>query len=114
MVTEGIVLGHLILARGIKVNKAKVDIISPLSNPASMQEVQSFLSHAELQQDFPTSVQVAIEGCGLCIRLALRGRFPRAKEKTHIRAHPPSIELGVSIRAYVRPSNSALGAILGQ
>ncbi|RDX82890.1 Retrovirus-related Pol polyprotein from transposon 17.6, partial [Mucuna pruriens] len=38
MVTKGIVLGHLILARGIKVDKAKVDVISSLSNPTSMWE----------------------------------------------------------------------------
>ncbi|RDY11575.1 Retrovirus-related Pol polyprotein, partial [Mucuna pruriens] len=45
MVTDGIVLGHLILARGIKVDKAKVDVISSLSNPASMRKVRSFLGH---------------------------------------------------------------------
>ncbi|RDX84708.1 Retrovirus-related Pol polyprotein from transposon 17.6, partial [Mucuna pruriens] len=34
MVTEGIVLGHLVSNKGIKVDKAKIDIISFLSHPA--------------------------------------------------------------------------------
>ncbi|RDX91840.1 Retrovirus-related Pol polyprotein, partial [Mucuna pruriens] len=46
MVTEGIVLGHLVSNRGIEVDKAKIDIITSLPNPASMREVRSFLRHA--------------------------------------------------------------------
>ncbi|RDY01988.1 Retrovirus-related Pol polyprotein from transposon opus, partial [Mucuna pruriens] len=63
MVIEGIVLGHLVLARGIKVDKAKVDIISSLSNPASMREV----IHQGFQQDRSAFVQATIEGHGLCV-----------------------------------------------
>ncbi|RDY12264.1 hypothetical protein CR513_02964, partial [Mucuna pruriens] len=48
MITEGIVLGHLVSSRGIKVDKAKVDIISSLSYPAFVREVHSFL---DLQKD---------------------------------------------------------------
>ncbi|RDY02056.1 Retrovirus-related Pol polyprotein, partial [Mucuna pruriens] len=36
MVTKGIIMGHLVLARGIKVDKAKIDVISSLPNPASV------------------------------------------------------------------------------
>ncbi|RDX94695.1 Retrovirus-related Pol polyprotein, partial [Mucuna pruriens] len=35
MVTEGIVLGHLVSNRGIEVDKSKIDIITSLPNPAS-------------------------------------------------------------------------------
>ncbi|RDX79236.1 Retrovirus-related Pol polyprotein from transposon opus, partial [Mucuna pruriens] len=38
MVTKGIVLGHLVSNRGIKVDKAKIGIMSSLSHPASMRE----------------------------------------------------------------------------
>ncbi|RDX87913.1 Retrovirus-related Pol polyprotein from transposon opus, partial [Mucuna pruriens] len=41
MVTEGIVLGHLVSNRGIKVDKSKIDIITSLPNPASMQEAST-------------------------------------------------------------------------
>ncbi|RDX97479.1 Retrovirus-related Pol polyprotein from transposon 17.6, partial [Mucuna pruriens] len=46
MVTKGIFLGNLVFTRGIEVDKAKIDVISSLPNPASMQEVRSFLGHA--------------------------------------------------------------------
>ncbi|RDY13832.1 Retrovirus-related Pol polyprotein, partial [Mucuna pruriens] len=35
MVTEGIVLGHLVSNRGIEVDKAKIDVITSLPNPTS-------------------------------------------------------------------------------
>ncbi|RDY00061.1 Retrovirus-related Pol polyprotein from transposon 17.6, partial [Mucuna pruriens] len=43
LVTEGIVLGHLVSNRGIEVDKSKIDIITSLPNPASVWEVRSFL-----------------------------------------------------------------------
>ncbi|RDY09179.1 Retrovirus-related Pol polyprotein, partial [Mucuna pruriens] len=54
MVTEGIVLGHLVSNRGIEVDKSKIDIITSLPNPTSM-----FLQkiHQELQQTCPATVQ---------------------------------------------------------
>ncbi|RDY02422.1 Retrovirus-related Pol polyprotein, partial [Mucuna pruriens] len=42
MVTEGIVLGHLVSSRGIEVDKAKINIITSLPNPASMREVRFY------------------------------------------------------------------------
>ncbi|RDX94231.1 Retrovirus-related Pol polyprotein from transposon 17.6, partial [Mucuna pruriens] len=91
MVTEEIVLGHL-SSRGIEVDKAKVDIITSLPNPAFVQEVCSFLGHA----DCPALVQAALERCGLRLRPALHGGFPGAKE------------------AICDTSNLTLRAILGQ
>ncbi|RDX84807.1 Retrovirus-related Pol polyprotein from transposon 17.6, partial [Mucuna pruriens] len=52
MVTEGIVLGHLMSSRGIEVDKAKVDIITSLPNPAFLQEVRLFLGHAGFYRCF--------------------------------------------------------------
>ncbi|RDX73053.1 Retrovirus-related Pol polyprotein from transposon 17.6, partial [Mucuna pruriens] len=48
MVTEGIVLGHLVSNRGIEVDKSKIDIITSLPNPTSVREVRSFLGHNRL------------------------------------------------------------------
>ncbi|RDY02573.1 Retrovirus-related Pol polyprotein from transposon opus, partial [Mucuna pruriens] len=107
MVTKGIVLGHLISTRGIKVDKAKIDVMSSVSNPASIREVRSFLGHAihqGFQQDRPTSVQASIERHGLCVRSALCGHISRAKEKTHDHAHPPSTKLGASVQLRIRSS----------
>ncbi|RDX84522.1 Retrovirus-related Pol polyprotein, partial [Mucuna pruriens] len=52
MVSEGIVLGHLVSNRGIEVDKAKIDIITSLPNPASVREVRSFLGHAGFYRRF--------------------------------------------------------------
>ncbi|RDX83793.1 Retrovirus-related Pol polyprotein, partial [Mucuna pruriens] len=42
MVTEGIVLGHLVSNRGIEVDKGKIDVITSLPNPASVREDMEF------------------------------------------------------------------------
>ena len=46
MVTEGIVLGHVVSKEGIQVDKAKIELISKLPSPKTVKEVRSFLGHA--------------------------------------------------------------------
>ena len=46
MVQEGIVLGHWISARGIEVNKAKIEVIEKLLPPSSIKGIRSFFGHA--------------------------------------------------------------------
>ena len=46
MVKEGIVLGHWIFARGIEINKAKIEEIEKLPPPSSIKGIRSFLGHA--------------------------------------------------------------------
>jgi len=45
MVREGIVLGHLVLERGIEVDKAKIKVIKQLPPPVNIKGIQSFLGH---------------------------------------------------------------------
>ncbi|RDY11982.1 Retrovirus-related Pol polyprotein from transposon 17.6, partial [Mucuna pruriens] len=52
MVIEGIVLGYLVSNRGIKVDKAKIDIITSLPKPTSVLEICSFLGHARFYRRF--------------------------------------------------------------
>jgi hypothetical protein len=52
MVEQGIVLGHLVLARGIEVDKAKVDVIAKLPPPINVKGVRSFLGHAGFYRRF--------------------------------------------------------------
>ncbi|GKD48577.1 reverse transcriptase domain-containing protein [Tanacetum coccineum] len=52
MVKEGIVLGHKISKSGIKVDRAKVDVIAKLPHPTSVKGVQSFLGHAGFYRRF--------------------------------------------------------------
>nr|GEZ53405.1 DNA-directed DNA polymerase [Tanacetum cinerariifolium] len=52
MVKEGIVLGHKISKQGIKVDKAKVDVISKLPHPKTIKGIRSFLGHAGFYRRF--------------------------------------------------------------
>jgi hypothetical protein len=52
MVEQGIVLGHLVSARGIEVDKAKVDVIAKLPPPINVKGVRSFLGHAGFYMRF--------------------------------------------------------------
>nr|GFA27074.1 reverse transcriptase domain-containing protein [Tanacetum cinerariifolium] len=52
MVKEGIVLCHKISKNMIKVNKAKVDVISKLPHPTTVKCIRSFLGHAGFYQRF--------------------------------------------------------------
>ena len=46
MVTQGIVLGHVMSKEGIEVDKAIVELISNLPTPKCVKDIQSFLGHA--------------------------------------------------------------------
>ena len=50
--TEGIVLGHHLSSKGIKVDPAKIDVIVKLSPPKTQKEVRSFLGHAGYYRRF--------------------------------------------------------------
>ncbi|XP_062028336.1 uncharacterized protein LOC133744212 [Rosa rugosa] len=52
MVTQGIVLGHIVSSRGIEVDKAKFDLVHYLPSPTSVREVRSFLGHAGFYRRF--------------------------------------------------------------
>ena len=52
MVTKGIVLGHVISADGIQVDKAKIDIISSIPVPKTIKDIRSFLGHTGFYRRF--------------------------------------------------------------
>jgi hypothetical protein len=52
MVEHGIVLGHIISSKGVKVDKSKIDVISSLPYPTCVREVRSFLGHAGFYRRF--------------------------------------------------------------
>ena len=52
MVQHGIVLGHEISRKGIKVDKAKVEIIAKLLIPRCVKDIRSFLGHAGFYRRF--------------------------------------------------------------
>jgi len=52
MVRQGIVLGHEISRRGIKVDKAKIKVIAKLPLPKCIKDIRSFLGHAGFYRRF--------------------------------------------------------------
>ena len=52
MVLEGIVLGHIMSVRGIKVDRAKVKLISKVPPPNSIKLIRSFLGHVGFYRRF--------------------------------------------------------------
>ncbi|KAJ9544205.1 hypothetical protein OSB04_023912 [Centaurea solstitialis] len=52
MVTEGVVLGHIVSNRGIEVDRAKIAVIEGLPPPTNVKGVRSFLGHAGFYRRF--------------------------------------------------------------
>ena len=52
MVSQGIVLGHIISEKGIEVDKEKIDLISKLPSPTNIKTVRQFLGHAGFYRTF--------------------------------------------------------------
>ena len=52
MVTQGIVLGHIVSKNVTKVDKAKVELISNLPTPKCVRDIRSFLGHAGFYRRF--------------------------------------------------------------
>ena len=52
MVTQGIVLGHIVSRDRIEVDKAKVEFISNLPTPKCVKDIRSFLGHAGFYRRF--------------------------------------------------------------
>jgi hypothetical protein len=52
MVTNSIVLGHIVLSTGIEVDKSKIELIVNLPTPKSVKDVRSFLGHVGFYKRF--------------------------------------------------------------
>ena len=52
MVTQGLVLGHIVSSKGIEVDKAKVELIQHLPIPKCVKDIRSFLGHAGFYRRF--------------------------------------------------------------
>lgn len=52
MVDKGIILGHIVSAKGLEMDPAKIDIIKTLPYPTNVREVRSFLGHAGFYRRF--------------------------------------------------------------
>ena len=66
MVQEGILLGHKIPVRGIKVDKLKVDVIDKLPPPINKKGVRSFLGQVGFTSDSSKISQKSSNHSAIC------------------------------------------------
>ena len=52
MITNDIVLGHVVSSKGIEVDKSKIELISNLPTPKYVKDVRSFLGHVGFYKRF--------------------------------------------------------------
>ncbi|RDY01342.1 Retrovirus-related Pol polyprotein from transposon 17.6, partial [Mucuna pruriens] len=122
MVAEGIVLSHLVSSRGIEVDKAKIEIITSLPNPASVREVRSLLGHAGFYRRFIKNFSKTALPLSKLLQKDVEFVFDKEciqafeELKTRLTSTPilqaPNWELPFELM--YDASNSALGAILSQ
>ena len=67
MVEHGVVLGHVVFANGLEVNKAKVKIIQSLPYPRTIREVKSFLGHVDFIVDLSKTFLKLLLLCVICL-----------------------------------------------
>ncbi|RDY02042.1 Retrovirus-related Pol polyprotein, partial [Mucuna pruriens] len=122
MVTEGIVLGHLVSNKGIEVDKAKINIITSLPNPASVWEVRSFLGHAGFYKRFIKDFSILALPMSKLLQKDVNFNFDQPcieafqELKNKLTSAPilQAPDWGLPFELMCDASNSALGAVLGQ
>ena len=122
MVTHGIVLGHIVLAKGIEVDKSKIELISNLPTPKCVKDVRSFLGHAGFYRWFIKDFSfISRPLCSLLSKDApfeLMGACEAAFSKLKIMLTSPPIMLppdwSLLFELMCDASDYAIGAVLGQ
>jgi hypothetical protein len=121
MVTNGIVLGHIVSSKGIEVDKSKIELIANLSTPKSVKDVKSFLGHAGFYRRFIKDFSVISKP--LCNLLTKENVFEWSEQceeafvklknlLTSAPVQPPDWSLPFEIMCDA--SDYAVGAVLGQ
>ena len=122
MVTQGIVLGHIVSKNGIEVDKAKVELISNLPTPMYVRDIRSILGHAGFYRRFIKDFSAITRPlCTLLVKdvpfawsQACEDTF--AKLKTMLVSPPimQSPNWNLPFEIMCDASDYAIGAVLGQ
>jgi len=78
MVTNDIVLGHIVSSKGIEVDKSKIKLIANLPTPKSIKDVRSFLIHTGFYRKFIKDFSVISKP--LCNLLTKKNVFEWTKQ----------------------------------
>ncbi|CAN6687821.1 unnamed protein product [Malus baccata var. baccata] len=122
MVKQGIVLGHIVSAKGIEVDKSKIDLVRYLPSPTSVREVRSFLGHAGFYRRFIKDFSKISQPLCRLLQKDVTFKFDDECEKAfnHLKEKltlapiivPPDWSLHFELMCDA--SDYALGAVLGQ
>ena len=122
MVTQGIVLGHIVSKDGIEVDKAKVELISNLPTPKCVRDIRSFLGHAGFYRRFIKDFSAIARP--LCTLLAKDVPFTWSQacdiaftKLKNMLVSPPimrSPNWDLPFKIMCDASDYAIGAVLGQ
>ncbi|XP_042056220.1 uncharacterized protein LOC121800784 [Salvia splendens] len=122
MVSEGIVLGHVVSEKGIQVDKAKVDVISRIPYPTNQKEVRGFLGHAGFYrrfiEDFVKIAQpltrLMQNDVDFIFDEACQGAFQLLKDKLVSSHIIRALDWKHRFEVMCDPSDYAVGTVLGQ
>ncbi|KAM2205550.1 hypothetical protein ACFX1S_025033 [Malus domestica] len=122
MVKQGIVLGHIVSTKGIKVDKSKIDLVRYLPFPTSVRKVRSFLEHAGFYRRFIKDFSKISQPLYRLLQKDVTFKFNDECEKAfnHLKEMlisapiivPPDWSLPFKLMCDA--SDYALGAVLGQ
>ncbi|GJR20939.1 putative nucleotidyltransferase, ribonuclease H [Tanacetum coccineum] len=121
-VFEGIVLGHKISGKGIKVDKAKIDVIAKLPYPSNVKGVRSFLGHAGFYRRFikdfsmisKPMTQLLMKDVKFDFSNDCKEAFNKLKEKLTTAPIIISPDWNEPFELMCDASDFAVGAVLGQ
>ena len=122
MVKEGIVLGHWISERGIKVGRAKVETIEKLLPPSSVKGIRSFLGHigfySRFIKDFPKIAKpllnMLVQGAPFDFIDQCLQAFLFLKQKLVSTPIVVASDWNLPFELMCDASDYAIGAVLGQ
>nr|GFA44817.1 reverse transcriptase domain-containing protein [Tanacetum cinerariifolium] len=122
MVKEGIVLGHKIYGAGIKVDRAKIDVIAKLSYPTNVKGFRSFLGHAGFYRRFikyfsmisKPMTQLLMKDVKFDFSDDCKNAFNIFKEKLTTAPIIISSDWNMPFELMCDASDFAIGAVLGQ
>ena len=122
MVTQGIVLSHIVSENGIEVDKAKVELISNLPTPKCVRAIRSFFGHAGLYRrlikDFSAIARPLCNFLAKDVPFAWSQACEAAFDKLKIMSVSPPImrspNWNLPFEIMCDASDYAIGAVLGQ
>ena len=122
MVTQVIVLGHIVSKTGIEVDKAKVELISNLPTPKCVRDIRSFLGHAGFYRRFIKDFSVIARPLCTLLTKDVPFSWSQACEDAFVKLKTMLVSLPIMrspnwnlpFEIICDASDYAIGAVLGQ